>query len=85
LERRGIGFGVVLLIGAVAGFVLLPAQKPGWASNAQCVYVVCRTGLPQWLYDVLRITTWAFLILGAALVVAGVIGRSRSSRRRPRA
>jgi hypothetical protein len=43
---------------------------------ADCVQVA--TGLSRTLYDVLRVTTWACLIVGALVVVIGLIGYARA-------
>jgi hypothetical protein len=45
---------------------------------ANCVQIA--TGLSRTLYDVLRITTWAVLIVGLLMVAVGLIGYARWDR-----
>jgi hypothetical protein len=77
--RKGIGtiaVGAVLLIAAVVGFVVLPEHQPGCVgSGAYCGYLASPPSQP--LYDALRITTWALLIVGALAVVLGLIRYAR--------
>jgi hypothetical protein len=80
-HRKGIAtaaVGAVFLIAAVAGFVILPGQKPALA--AYCAFFAnCHvmTGLSQSAYDALRIANWAVLIVGALVVALGVIRYTR--------
>jgi hypothetical protein len=66
----------MLLIAAVAGFVIVPEHKPqfscaGWGFGVQCA------GLSRTAFDVARISTWALLIVGAVLVAVGLINYGR--------
>jgi hypothetical protein len=85
-----IAVGAVLLIMAVAGFVIAPEHAPGVEQvgrdqfgNCQaigengntCHYIA--TGLSQTLYDVVRIATWGLLIVGVLLAVVGLIHYGR--------
>jgi hypothetical protein len=92
--RKGIGTiaaGAVLLIAAVAGFVVVPEQKPGWkyvppigVSSCQadglggptsCKTVT--TGVSRPVYDTMRIATWALLIVGTLTVAVGLTRYAR--------
>jgi hypothetical protein len=82
--------GAVLLIAAVAGFIvalehtpgtqLVDAQgqplagcDPGACAGTSVVHI----GWAQATYDVVRVLTWALAIVGALLVVMGMIRYSR--------
>jgi hypothetical protein len=93
MERRRAGsvltalvlvFGVMLLISAVAGFVIVPEHRPGVAVDASCGgWGPCATGitaLSPTAYDVLRIGTWAALIVGTVLVALGLIRFAQRAR-----
>jgi hypothetical protein len=71
--------GTVLLIGAAAGFVIVPEHKPRVSGST--IYLLGPDGIgPTWsrtLYDTLRITTWGFLIVGAITVAVGLISYAR--------
>ncbi len=81
MSRAGVGavaVGAVLLIGAVAGFVIVPQHAPqsvcgGWGAlgGPQCA------GWSRSAYDAARIATWALLIVGALLVAMGLIRYAR--------
>lgn len=94
MSRRGIGtvaIGIVLLLAAVAGFIVVPEHKPGSvlvAPNGDrgpqaCTHelvIDCHqvaTGLSQRAYDVLRTETWALLVVGALLVAISRVRHSR--------
>jgi hypothetical protein len=75
-----ISLGALLLIAAVAGFVIVPEHKPVPATCGQGSAVGCPiggsylpSGLSQTVYDVLRVATWAVLIVGVLLVIVGLI------------
>jgi uncharacterized membrane protein HdeD (DUF308 family) len=75
-----ISLGALLLIAAVAGFVIVPEHAPmGSFNGSTCAeYAGCpRTGLSHTMYDVLRVATWAALIIGALVVIVGLISYSR--------
>lgn len=70
--------GTLLLIAAVAGFVIVPEHKPqfvcggfGAEGGPQCA------GWSRTAYDAARIGSWALLILGGLLVVVGLINYAR--------
>ena len=80
--------GVVLLIAAVAGFVIVPEHGPGSTAGADVVIPGTNTSVPapgpvvvygwsQTVYDAARIGTRAALIVGAVLVVLGLIRFAR--------
>lgn len=76
-----IAVGAVLMVGAAAGFVIVPEHKPrptGWGT-----YLLDPTGAgwSRSLYDGLRIGTWALLIVGALLVAVGLINYANRARR----
>ena len=82
MRRKGIGAvatGAALLIAAVAGFVVVPEHAPQFVcggfgevtSSDQCA------GWSRTAYDVAKIATWALLIVGALLVVMGLIRYAR--------
>jgi hypothetical protein len=81
-----IALGAVLLIGAAAGFVIVPEHKPqhgeavvpGWGGTG----VYFHTGWSQTVYDAARIATWALLIVGTLLVVVVLINYARRPHRR---
>ena len=71
-----------MLILAVAGFVIVPERQP---------HLVTIPGGPTFnsgpatqlegsrtLYDALRIATWALLIVGAVLLIVGLINYARA-------
>jgi hypothetical protein len=62
--------GVLLLIVAVAGFVITPQHAP----DACGQFSFCDISVwSQSTYDAARIGTWAALIVGAVLVLLGLI------------
>jgi hypothetical protein len=70
--------GAVLLVGAATGFVIVPEHKPqfscgGWGGPCG--------GWSRPAYDAARIGTWALLIVGALLVVIGIINFARGPHR----
>lgn len=85
MSRAGVGavtVGAVLLIAAVAGFVIVPGHAPGLSSDMSCAGWSpapprCHTGWSQMAYDVARIATWTLAIVGALLVVMGLIRYAR--------
>jgi hypothetical protein len=86
-QRLTIALGAVLLIVAVARFVIVPEHAP---VPPQCVRgQACLTGDDPASYvahgDVLRIATWAALIVGVLAVIVGLIGYARSYPQRSRA
>lgn len=88
VRRTGLilGVGALMLIGAVAGFIIVPEYKPvpagtpfdfrGYTLTSQVAI-----GLSQTAYDALRITTWALVIVGVIVVLVGVIRYWRASGR----
>lgn len=85
-----IALGAVLLIAGVAGLIIVPEHKPldgsGQPSLAETLNPFTEaSGSTQWsqtLYDVLRIATWAVLIVGAITLVVGLITYARGSTER---
>lgn len=93
MRRAGLGavaVGAVLLVGAVAGFIVVPEHKPGSyvARQGPTLPLECATGggvpancvaagLSRTAYDALRIVTWALLIVGGLLVAMGLIRYAR--------
>jgi hypothetical protein len=78
--RKGIGtiaVGAVLLIAAVAGFIVVQVPSPDCAypTHADCIRAV--SGLSPILYYAVRITTWGLLIVGALTVAVGLIRYAR--------
>jgi hypothetical protein len=83
--RRGavlvVALGAVLLIAAVAGFIVVPEHSPGRVVLYECGDAfsgtrTCHRTLPGWsrtAYDVLRVTTWALAIIGVVFVAMGLI------------
>ena len=81
MMRKGVGavaVGAVVLIAAVAGFVIVPDHAPqficagfGAVTGNQCA------GWPRSTYDGARIATWALAIVGALLVAMGLIRYAR--------
>lgn len=81
MRRKGIGAvatGAALLIAAVVGFVVVPENAPrsvcggfGEATGPQCA------GWSRTAYDVAKIATWALLIVGALIVLMGLIRYAR--------
>jgi disulfide bond formation protein DsbB len=81
--------GALLLIGAAAGFVVVPEHHPlsiadtcsnswwGTPCPAGIVPAGPTSHLSRTAYDALRMTTWAFLIVGAVLVAAGLVSYAR--------
>lgn len=57
----------------------VPFGPTGFEGNQpyNCVKVVTRAGPSRSTYDALRITTWALMIVGALLIVMGLIGYAR--------
>jgi hypothetical protein len=95
MERRRAGgviiaLGVLLLIAAVVGFVIVPEHVPMDEQLGQCGGPLtlpypgpCRIvhyGFSQTLYDAVKIATWAALIVGAVLVALGLIRFARRGR-----
>jgi hypothetical protein len=80
-----ISLGALLLIAAVAGFVIVPEHKPVPATCGQGGPTVgcfsggsySSSGLSQTVYDGLRIAAWAVLIVGGLLVTVGLINYAR--------
>jgi hypothetical protein len=78
---RQIFVGAALTIAGVAVFVEDGRHAPGWEcphlhGSSICVGVVGErvpSGLSPTAYDVLRIGAWALVIVGALLVVTGLI------------
>ena len=73
---------LVLLIAAVAGLIVLPQHAPGQHCTTNAPWAIPRHtchafGMSQTVYDVLRIATWGVLIVGALLVVVGLINYGR--------
>jgi len=84
VRRKGVGavaLGAVLLIAAVVGFVIVPEHKPhtvtSVAGGFECLSNCTTVGWSQTMYDVALIATWAVLIVGALLVVMGLIRYAR--------
>jgi hypothetical protein len=99
-----LAIGAVLLILAVAGFVVVPEHAPHYVGGHAAIdtkVLTCEAGgqgtdarcereagyrqgnpagLSQPMYDLLRITTWALLIVGLIAVVAGLITAWRTPR-----
>lgn len=82
MRRAGIGavtVGAVLLIAAVVGFIVVPEHAPQFVCGGfgnpelggQCA------GWSRTTYDVARIATWALLVVGALVVVTGLIRYAR--------
>jgi hypothetical protein len=72
--------GTVLLLGAVAGFVIVPEHKPAVIGGSQWGgYLLGGTsvGWSHTAYDAARIGTWALLIVGAILIAVGLISYAR--------
>jgi hypothetical protein len=74
--------GVLLVIAAVAGFIIVPEHVPTTTSLGACPGTIpspgpCRTVhtgfASQSVYDAARIGTWAALIIGSVLIVLGLI------------
>jgi hypothetical protein len=78
--------GAILLVAAVVGFVVVPEHTPGTQlvdaqghPLAGCDPGACagtnvvHIGWAQTTYDVARVFTWAVLIVGALVVVLGLI------------
>jgi hypothetical protein len=85
-----ISCGAVLLIAGVAGLVIVPEHAPSVISADSIVIPGTtkrlagfgRTVVGGWsrsVYDLARIATWALLIIGAILVVMGLIRYARRS------
>jgi hypothetical protein len=78
--------GLTLVIVAVAGLVITPEHAPSF-SCGKTVEGVCwgfsstTTGWPQTTYDAARIATWAALIVGAVLVLLGLIRFAQRGRK----
>ena len=76
-----ISVGAVLLIGAVAGFVVVPEHRPPAPTDACAGFVggPCPGAwrLSQTAFDLLRVSTWAVLSVGALLGAVGLINYSR--------
>lgn len=87
MGRRGawvsLTAGALLLIAAVAGFVIAGGHRPVYTSGLE----VCEGtnsggrcgGWTTTPYDVVRIATWACLIVGLILVLVGLIRTWRSA------
>jgi hypothetical protein len=74
-----IALGVLLVVGAVAGFVILPEHRtlPPHGHWWDASYFPGRPGLQHTLYDVLRILTWSFLVTGTVIVAVGLLDYGR--------
>jgi hypothetical protein len=72
--------GGLLLVGAVAGFVIEPEHHgwlkcpPGMISPTECHWVV---GWSRTVHNAVRIGSWALLIAGVLLVTVGLISYAR--------
>jgi hypothetical protein len=99
MRRGGLSIisGALLLIAAVAAFVIVPEHMPATQTttvapvNGYCPGVpgvvqprdfACpgpthSVGLSRTTYDIARISTWAVLIVGALLVIVGLLNYSR--------
>lgn len=81
--------GLLSIVAAISGFVILPEHKPLPPCTADCVPSLGASlsggfsdpvsRLSQPLYDALRITTWTLLLLGVTLLILGVIRVARGS------
>ncbi|HYB27540.1 MAG TPA: hypothetical protein VEF89_13045 [Solirubrobacteraceae bacterium] len=73
----------ILRIAAVVGLIVVPEHAPQVLQTCPngeqaCVSTVAvHTGLSQATYDVLRITTWTFVIVGVLLVTLGLVSYAR--------
>lgn len=70
--------GVVLLLGAVTGFIIVPEHAPysgpsGVTFNPSPDEVLHGGGWSQTAYDLARIGTWALLIVGLISVIVGLL------------
>ena len=88
-----ISLGALLLIAAVAGFVIVPEHMPNITytdprfPSAACGppsiaiqpqgCTTIRSGVSHTVSDGLRIATWAVLIVGVLLVTVGLINYAR--------
>lgn len=80
IERLRVFLGTLLLVAAAAGFVIVPEHKPvdtfphptvgdiEGALSSPSAPVTWH--LSTTLYDVLRVTTWALLIIGVVVLLA---------------
>lgn len=92
-----ISLGAILLIAAVAGFIIVPEHaatvtyfdpavpqaacgppNQGIAQAPGCTTV--HSGVSHTAYDLLRVATWAVLIIGVLLAIVGLIHYARADR-----
>lgn len=78
--------GFVLLVGAAAGFVVVPEHKPQFISGEAVLPGTSSTvpfgpgfwtGWSHTVYDAARIGTWALLIAGVLIIALGLISYAR--------
>jgi ABC-type Fe3+ transport system permease subunit len=77
--------GAMLLIVAVAGFVIVPPHAPTYSDVPEPFGSNYPTPWSTAAYDAARIATWAALIVGLILVLVGLIAAWRSPRYVPSA
>jgi hypothetical protein len=72
--------GTLLLIAAVAGFVIVPQHKPAVVGGQEWGgYLLggSNVGWSRTAYDAARIGTWALLIVAVLLLTVGLISYAR--------
>jgi hypothetical protein len=69
--------GAALVIAGIAAFIEAHAHEPGsyvgWGPGLTAPYGLHRVGLSNTAHDLLRIGAWALVIVGALLVVTGLM------------
>jgi hypothetical protein len=69
--------GAVLVIAGIAAFIEASSHEPipATALGVRCAGEACHSahGLSQTAYDILRIGAWALVIVGALVVIMGLI------------
>jgi hypothetical protein len=73
--------GLLLVIGAVVGFVVVPEHKPALVGGTDLGHGLYTGGFEtswsQTLYDVLRVVTWGLLVVGIVVLVVGLVDYAR--------
>lgn len=65
--------GAISLIAGIAAFIEAHSHRPEVIPNMQWAAPPIHVGLTPTAYDLLRIGAWALVVIGALLIVMGLI------------